>query len=240
MNNIAREYGYFVIVILFYFLMTVLRNSVWKNEVTLWSSVVQSSYFKARPHNNLGEAYKQERLPLLAIAEYEVAIHLNPNYAEAHFGRGVILSVMGKHQESLEEFMTSLSIKNDYAEPYNGIGLTYLKMNKVEESIEAFKTAIKLKPHFAEAHSNLGVAYSKIDLFDDAIKEYQKAIEYKPDYYKFYYYLGKAYLSLYQFNNAIRAFKAALKLKRNYEDALIGLEHAYGGKNTITQQRLTK
>ena len=64
------------------------RNKVWKDEVSLWSDAKLKAPFVSRPYNNLGEAYDKLGNYNMAIAEFEAALRLAPNYfyALSNFG----------------------------------------------------------------------------------------------------------------------------------------------------------
>ncbi len=63
--------------------MTVARNDLYRDQVSLWSDTVKKSPYKARPHNNLGHAYATRDEWDRAIDEFRVAAQLDPHYALA-------------------------------------------------------------------------------------------------------------------------------------------------------------
>lgn len=62
---------------------TVERNSVYLDQISLWSDTVSKSPNKARPHNNLGHAYALLGEWDKAIDEFRLAVQLDRNYALA-------------------------------------------------------------------------------------------------------------------------------------------------------------
>ena len=44
-----------------YSVLTYQRNKVWKDEFTLWNDTVEKSPHKARPYNNRGVVYYEQR-----------------------------------------------------------------------------------------------------------------------------------------------------------------------------------
>jgi tetratricopeptide (TPR) repeat protein len=64
-------------------LFTVLRNEVYRSEVTLWAETARRSPGKARVHNNLGYAYFRSGHPERAIPEYREALRIDPDFALA-------------------------------------------------------------------------------------------------------------------------------------------------------------
>jgi protein O-mannosyl-transferase len=55
------------------------------------------------------------RLPA-AIAEYQAALRINPDYAEAHVNLGNALSqIPGRQSEAIAEYQVAVRIRPDYA-----------------------------------------------------------------------------------------------------------------------------
>ena len=79
---------------------TYARNSVWKNEETLWKDVVAKSPAKARPHANLGTIYgKQERVDD-AIREYEATVAIVPEQPETLSNMVILYLSAGRQAEA--------------------------------------------------------------------------------------------------------------------------------------------
>ena len=64
-------------------LMTVQRNSLYRDQLSLWSDAVKKSPNKARPHNNLGHAYALHGEWDRAIDEFRIAAQLDSDYVLA-------------------------------------------------------------------------------------------------------------------------------------------------------------
>lgn len=64
-------------------LMTIQRNTLYRDQLSLWSDTVSKSPKKARPHNNLGHAYAVHGNWDRAIEEFRTAAQLDPGYVLA-------------------------------------------------------------------------------------------------------------------------------------------------------------
>jgi protein O-mannosyl-transferase len=65
--------------------LTVLRNQVYANEISLWEDTVAKSPNKARVHNNLGHAYLLARRNDEARREFTAALELDPQLYQARY-----------------------------------------------------------------------------------------------------------------------------------------------------------
>lgn len=99
-----------------------------------------------------GNPLNMMKYGMAAMQEFEKALALDPENAEAHFGRG-----MGRMKTP----------------PQFG--------GSIDGAIEDFEAACKKKPS-AEAYFYLGEAYKKKGLNDKAKTAYEKALKLRPDY----------------------------------------------------------
>lgn len=93
--------------------ITYYRNSIWQNEISLWSDVVKKSPDKARAHHNLGYAYQSKGMFDTAIEQYQSALRLKPDFAEAHNNLGFIYLEGGLIDKARTEFEMVLRIEPD-------------------------------------------------------------------------------------------------------------------------------
>lgn len=77
-RKVARSMA--VVLIFGLCVMTVQRNMLYQDQVSLWSDAAAKSPHKARPHNNLGHAYALEGEWDRAIDEFRLAVQLDQNY----------------------------------------------------------------------------------------------------------------------------------------------------------------
>jgi tetratricopeptide (TPR) repeat protein len=65
--------------------LTVLRNQVYADEISLWQDTVTKSPDKARVHNNLGHAYLLAQHRDEARREFSTALQLDPHHYQARY-----------------------------------------------------------------------------------------------------------------------------------------------------------
>jgi tetratricopeptide (TPR) repeat protein len=115
----------------------------------------------------------------LAINEIDKALEIERT-AEYLNLKGVLLTELGRFDDSKRVFMDALKLESNLAEIHNNLGLLYLKMKKLDDAVVSFQEAVKKNVNYARAYVNLGKAFIESEKYDDAIKSFEKALEIDP------------------------------------------------------------
>lgn len=126
-----------------------------------------------------------------AIKDYNQAINLKNDYAEAHYQRGLAYSKLGITQKAIEDFDKALELKDDYIDAYMDRGiLRTTELDNAKGAIDDFSRIIALKPTNVEAYTYRGTAYVHLKEFQNAIDEFNHAIEIDSNFADAYMYRG--------------------------------------------------
>jgi tetratricopeptide (TPR) repeat protein len=112
-----------------------------------------------------------------AEQEYLKGIELNPGYATAHQWYSEFLSVMGRHDEAIEEMNVALEL-----DPLSPIiftvagAVTYNYARQYDKALEQCLKAFEIDSNFVYGHSLVARIYIDLDRYDDAIQEAKKAV----------------------------------------------------------------
>jgi tetratricopeptide (TPR) repeat protein len=153
-----------------------------------------------------------------AIACYERAISIKPNYVEAYRNRGNALRQLGRLAEAVASYDHAIALRPNVTS-YTNRGNVLRELKRTEEALQSYDRAIALNPHYAEIHNNRGSALQELGRFEEAAASYQRAIALKPDYAEGYNNLGVALTELKRFDEAIADFDQAIALKGDYAEA---------------------
>jgi len=129
----------------------------------------------AEAHTGLAFAIQQSDYNFAeSEREFRRAIQLNPNYATAHQWYGNLLSILGRHEESLAELRRaldldpfSLIINKNYAN-------SFYYARRYGESIAHLKQTIDLNPNFSLAHQDLSQAYQATGQYAESVEEFAR------------------------------------------------------------------
>ena len=144
-----------------YFVGTMNRNAVWRDNYSLYSDMVKKSPEAALPHYNLGNVYTEQGKIDEAINEYRMAVQLNPNDAKAHNNLGLSYEHQGRINEALDEYQAALKLKPDNAIFHYNLGNMYAQQGKIDEAINEYRIALQLNPNHAKAHQNLDLLQNR-------------------------------------------------------------------------------
>jgi TolB-like protein/Tfp pilus assembly protein PilF len=157
-----------------------------------------------------------------AIAEFERAIELNPNYATAHhwFGSGPLLA-LGRFDESIVEAKRSIELDPLSMINNADFGNDYYYARRYDEAIAQLRKTIEIEPRFYLTHYYLAQALQMKGQLPEAIAEYRKASELDDDPFALAL-LGQAYARSGQTDDAKKI------LARLNEEAKSRYVGAYG------------
>jgi tetratricopeptide (TPR) repeat protein len=90
--------------------LTLERNTIWKDDLSLWSDVVKKSPDKARGYNEIGMYYYEKRIFDKAIPFLKKTLFLNPDHSKAHNNLGLCFLGQGSVNQAIEEFQKAIQI----------------------------------------------------------------------------------------------------------------------------------
>ena len=81
-----------------------------------------------------------------AMGEFEQAISINPDRADAWFHRGMTWGLMGDHWQAIADFNRALALDPQYAEAYNCRGYAHFCLGDYRRAVEDLERADRLNP----------------------------------------------------------------------------------------------
>jgi tetratricopeptide (TPR) repeat protein len=104
-----------------------------------------------------------------AIADYDEAIRLNPEDADAYSNRGNAYFHKGDFDRAITDYDEAIRLNPEFADAYHNRGSAYFHKGDSDRAIADYDEAIRLNPEDADAYSNRGNAYFHKGDFDRAI-----------------------------------------------------------------------
>jgi len=167
----------------------------------------------------LQEYHKPENVQS-AIAEFGLALQIDPNYGRAYAGTGEAYwlgfeesnRTNGWIAKAAENCRKALSISPDIAEGHSCLGEVYNSQGEYQRAVEEFKRAVALDSSRDNAFRGLADAYEKLGDGAAAESTYQKAIALRPRYWAGYNSLGGFYFRQSRYPEALKMFERVVQL----------------------------
>ena len=192
--------------------MTIVRNPVWYNNMSLFVNDADISVNSAKLQNSVGgelvtksveETNETKRLAMVnkAVGHLQQATKIHPNYKNAYLLLGNAHNYLKDFEKSISYYEHALSLDPNYADAQNNIGITYRaagryygeEKNDLNKSLTYLLKAEQSNPNDLETIRLLGVVYGISGQTDKAISYFTKVTTLQPNSAAAWLNLGNAY-----------------------------------------------
>ncbi|CCE12199.1 TPR repeat protein [Bradyrhizobium sp. STM 3843] len=170
--------------------------------------------------NLLGVIHMARGRNQLALAHYDRALALRPDFVEAWSNRGALLKAMGRQADALDSFDRALALRADHAGVINNRAGVLQELGRFDEALAYYDRALALQPAYPEALNNRGVVLQALGRHVEALESYAKALALRPDFVEALVNRGLTYSELARFEEALADYDGALALEPKHVDVL--------------------
>ncbi len=110
----------------------------------------------SQPHYRLGKLFLSRNFFDEAVACFQNAIRLKPDYIRAYQQLAVTFLKMYKPEKAVETCNTVLELRSDFPDILDLLAVVYTHMGAYEKAKDALQKAIAIKPDYLESQFNLG------------------------------------------------------------------------------------
>lgn len=206
---------------------TYAQNKIWKNDMSLWSYVLDKHPDMPRALNNRGLMYKMDEQYDLALKDFNRAIELSPRYFKPYKNRGELNGIVGNNELALRDFNAVIHLKPTLANVYSNRGYIYTLQGKHALALEDLNKAILLDDTLTKAYYNRGNVYSSLNKLDLALKDYTALLEIDDEDYRGYSNRGYVYMNLGQYQKAISDLTKSIEIDSKYANAYFNRSVCY-------------
>lgn len=111
-----------------------------------------------------------------ALAAYDTAIRLQPDYAEVYNNRGNIKNRLWHPDDALADYDTAIRLNPHFTEAYYNRAVQKVLYEEFDAAIVDFTEAIRLNSDSAEAYAHRGVAQAELGNIGEARSDLQIAL----------------------------------------------------------------
>ncbi len=142
--------------------LTLHRNRDYRDGLSIWSDTIAKMPRNPRAHRTLADHLLQEGRSTEAIASYQTAIQLKPDYTEAHYNLGNAYLSRRDFTTALVHLENALRLKPTHAKAHVSLGNALLDLQRPREAIVHYEAALRVIPNFFEARKNLSAAQNRL------------------------------------------------------------------------------
>jgi SAM-dependent methyltransferase len=96
-------------------------------------------------HNNLGNGFKEQGRLDEAVAQYQQALALKPDFAEAHNNLGTAFQEQGRLDEAVTQYCRALAFNSNHAEAYGNLGKALMDGGDFAQALKAIQRGIEIE-----------------------------------------------------------------------------------------------
>jgi type IV pilus assembly protein PilF len=197
---------------------------------------------KARIHTELGAGYFQRDQLNVALDEFTEATKIDPGYAPAYNGLGLVYAKLGEDAKADVSYKKSLQLEPSSSESHNNYGVFLCSRNRIDESIVQFNDALR-DPLYTTpemAYTNAGICALKKKDEKNAEIYLQKALQIQPLMHRAAYQLALIQFNRSEFEQAHKSLANALISNPTADTLWLGIriERQLGNKDAESSYAL--
>jgi tetratricopeptide (TPR) repeat protein len=216
-----------IVIILILSVETYRRNSLWRNDLSLWQDTVEKSPHKVRPRVNLATAYIKVEEYDKALSELAHAMSLEPDYAAAHENVGVAYFRKKAYQPAIAAFERTIELAPNRGSAYYARGEAYMHLGKNDSAIRDFQKALSINPSHLSSRNNYGLILAEKGNYLKAIREFETVIRLEPNHKDASFNLAGVYALSGQVGLAARQYEKVIKMEPDFLEAYHNLGILY-------------
>ena len=191
--------------------ITMARNRVWADELTLWSDAVAKAPQMYRAQTNLGKALQQAGDSDAALTAYHTAIAIDDRHGDAYNNVAVIHQMRGELDEAIRWYHAASERYPHLDEIYQNLADAYTKKGDAERGLEFYEKALQLDDGRASTWNNYGQSLLAAGHVERAERAFATAVELNPSLPEDNN-LGNIHSSRGDHKKAVRFYQQALEL----------------------------
>ena len=218
------------------------RNEVWRTDETLWRDVTEKSPRNGRGWMNYGLTLMSRGDYAGALAAYERALPLTPNYHLLDINMGIALGQLGRTAEAERHFERAVTLEPldwrshiHYARWLSGAGRASdalaharisLELNPADQAALPIVQAVIRVDNTAEYFLSRSLAEYRMKRYLESLASATRAVELRPAYAEGWNNVAAAHNALGNFEQGIAAGEKAIQLNPSLQIARNNVEYA--------------
>lgn len=165
----------FLIPVFIFAILTHDKNKEWKNEETLYSSILPLSQ-TPRMYVNIGNIFARKKEFDKAAVFYLKALEIAPGQAEAYANLGYIYNAKREYDKALKILEKAIEISPRNVSSHLNLGVVYVNMGKNGEALGEINKCLELDPNNTTALNALGELQIIFGNKTEAINAFERSL----------------------------------------------------------------
>ena len=199
------------------------RVQDWQQPLALYRNSLEATPRSASLQENLGVVLRDSGDQDGALAAFQKAVQLKPDYAGAITAIADIYAGQGKPQLALAEYTRSLSFAPNDPKTILNYAAALQQTGDTSQAEVQYRRVMKLLPHDSAAYADMESLYIEEGRLDEAIAMYKQAIAINPNDANAYFDMGVMFQQRGQDRDALAFYKKVLQLKPDDPQTLLYL-----------------
>lgn len=180
----------------------------------------------AEEHYQRGNTFDENGYSERAVAEWQEAVHLDPDHAGAHYNLGIAYADEGETALAINEFREVTRLDPFDPDARRELAEVYLEAGHSADAIDQLRQILNIAPGNGEAAHRLAEIYLDHELFDEASGALESGAMLEEDA-DLWFRLGQAYERERRRDDAILAYRRALVAQPDHRDADMALRQLH-------------
>jgi protein O-mannosyl-transferase len=204
--------------------LTARRNEDYRSELAIWSDTVAKC--PDNPWAYLSEGHALLLLGRLTEArdQFETALRIKPDLAEAYQDLGVILDQEGRIGEAINDYTQAISLAANLVDAHYNLAVDLNRMGRLAAAIDQYREVVRATPDDFMAQCGLGSALAQQGHLAEAHAQFEETVQIFPESAEARYNLGNILVQLGRLPEAAEQYELALQYKPNFTAARKNLE----------------
>ena len=206
-------YTIFSVCLLILCMLSWQRNKIWKNNLTLFTDVIEKNPKVTQAYNNRGNEYNNRGEYKLALEDFNEGIRIAPKFKYLYNNRALTWSKLDSADKALADLDMALNLDPYYFDAHLNKANLLVEYDRADEAINHYTIASEISPRRAVVFIFRARAYNNLGDTKNALKDYARAIELFPENVEAYFERGRLYNMEKRLHEALSDFETAKRLE---------------------------
>jgi len=166
----------FAVVIVLFGIDSMMRTRVWRNAETLFPAMIREAPDVPGGYSDLADAIV-ERQPDSALALYQQALRLDPDYVHAHLHAALLFRSKGAQDQAIEHLLAASRLVPNSQMILNNLALAYRAVGENDSALTTIDRALALPPGGSPTlHLNRASILISAGRSDEAARELHRTL----------------------------------------------------------------